>query len=108
MGASRRSDASLTALAGYFRLLSEPARLKILLSLEAKERSVLEIVADTGLKQAHVSRQLAQLHGEGLLSRRKEGTKVYYALKDRRLPALLAAAEGFLRKHLKRRLGDLA
>lgn len=107
MAPSRRSDASLRALAGYFRLLAEPVRLKILHALVAGERGVMEIVHETGLKQAHVSRQLGQLHADGLLNRRKEGTRVFYSLRDVRLPDLLNAAERFLREHLRDRLGDL-
>ena len=100
-----RSDAALQELAAYFRLLAEPARLKILEALAGGELSVLEIVAATGLKQAHVSRQLGRMAGEGLLSRRKEGTRVFYGLADPGLARLLRTAESSLRRHLKGRLG---
>lgn len=105
--AASRSDAVLQALAGYFRLLSEPSRLKILRSLAAGERSVQEIVADTRLGQPHVSRQLGLMAAEGLLSRRKEGVRVYYALRDRRLPELLDLAEAARREYLSGRLDEL-
>lgn len=107
MAPRRRSDAVLLELAAYFRLLAEPARLKILDCLAAGELSVLEIVATTGLKQAHVSRQLGRLAADGLLSRRKDGTRVYYALADARVGDLLKAAERSLREHLRGRLGGL-
>ena len=107
MAAKRRSDAVLQALAGYFRLLAEPARLKILQSLENGELSVAEIVDASGLKQAHVSRQLGQLAAEGLLLRRKEGTKVFYSLRDGRLRQLLDAAEKALLEHRRNKLGEL-
>ena len=107
MASGRRSDASLAALAGYFRLLGESVRLKIILCLESGERSVMDIVHETGLKQAHVSRQLGQLWSEGILSRRKEGTRVFYALADKRLPSLLSSAEKFLRQYRRAKLGDV-
>ena len=107
MAASRRSDAGLKALAGYFRLLADSARLKILNALLDGERSVLAIVGETGLGQPHVSRQLGQLTEAGMLSRRKEGTRVFYSLRDPRLRSLLDAAEASLRDHLRTRLEDL-
>ncbi len=107
MAADRRSDALLSALAGYFRVLAEPVRLRILQSLEAGERSVLEIVAATGLRQAHVSRQLGQMAGDGILARRKEGTRVFYRLQDPHLIALLDEAEQAIRKHRRGMLGEL-
>ncbi len=105
--AADRSDALLGALAGYFRILAEPVRLKIVQCLEGGERSVLEIVAATGLRQAHVSRQLGQMAGDGVLDRRKEGTRVFYRLRDPRLIALLDEAEKSLREHRRGRLGEL-
>ena len=108
MAPRRRSDAVLQELAAYFRLLAEPARLQILEVLAGGELSVLAIVAATGLKQAHVSRQLGRMAGEGLLARRKEGTRVYYALKDPRLADLLKTAERSLKEHLRGRLGGLS
>ena len=107
MAASHRSDAALGVLAGYLRLLADPARLKILQALFAGERSVLEIVAETELGQPHVSRQLGLMAEAGLLVRRKEGTRVYYALRDARLKQLLDLAERSLREHLRVRLGNL-
>jgi DNA-binding transcriptional ArsR family regulator len=107
MAADRRSDALLGALAGYFRILAEPVRLKIVQSLEAGERSVLEIVAATGLRQAHVSRQLGLMAGDGILLRRKEGTRVFYRIGDAGLIDLIDAAEQALREHRRGKLGEL-
>ncbi len=107
MASTRRSEAVLQELAAYFRLLAEPARLAIVDLLAGGELSVLEIVAATGLGQSHTSRQLGRMASEGLLARRKEGTRVYYALADPRLPELLAAAERALKAHLRGRLGGL-
>ena len=105
--AADRSDALLGALAGYFRVLAEPVRLKIVQCLEGEERSVLEIVAATGLRQAHVSRQLGQMAADGILERRKEGTRVFYSLRDRSIVDLLDRAEAALRSHRLGRLGEL-
>jgi ArsR family transcriptional regulator len=37
----------------------------------------------TGLNQANLSRHLGVLHAEGLVSRRREGLFVFYAIGDR-------------------------
>ena len=107
MAPTPRPESALQELAAYFRLLAEPARLKILDVLAEGALSVLEIVAATGLGQSHVSRQLGRMAAEGLLTRRKDGTRVFYALADPQLPTLLTAAERALKAHLRGRLGGL-
>ena len=70
------------AVARYFGLLSERTRLKILHSICNAERSVTAIVAATGATQTNVSRHLALMHQAGVVSRRREGTTVYYKVTD--------------------------
>lgn len=53
------------------------------------ERSVNEIVDLTNCSQSLVSHQLKVLKDNNLVSSRKEGTKVYYALKDGHIKLLL-------------------
>ncbi len=66
----------------YFSLLAEPARLRILQAVCEKECSVQEIVGQTGLPQPNVSRHLSLLFNAGVLSRRREGTFVFYKVSD--------------------------
>lgn len=66
----------------YFSLLAEPARLRILQAICDKESSVQEIVVQTGLPQPNVSRHLSILFNAGVLSRRREGTFVFYKVSD--------------------------
>jgi len=72
----------LDAMAERFRLLGDATRLAILTALMDRERSVGEIVRETGKGQANVSKHLKQLHDAGLVSRRKAGLQVFYALDD--------------------------
>lgn len=67
-------------VAERFKALGEPARLQLLQALRSGERSVSELVKITKLGQANVSKHLQQLVSCGYLSRRKEGTFVYYAI----------------------------
>lgn len=73
----------LVMVAERFKALAEPARLQLLKCLQGGELSVNELVEETGLGQANVSKHLQMLHGLGFVTRRKEGLFVYYALADR-------------------------
>ncbi len=69
-------------VSSYFALLSEPTRIKILYTLCMGERAVGDIVEQVGSTQANVSRHLNMLYRAKVLSRRKEGTQVYYRIED--------------------------
>ncbi len=70
-------------LAERFKALAEPARLQILDTLRGRELTVNELVEETGLGQANVSKHLQVLHSTGFVKRRKEGLFVHYAHADR-------------------------
>lgn len=73
----------LTRVAGRFKMLGEPMRLKILQAVCREPRTVNDIVAATGATQANVSKHLALLAAAGILKREKDGQCVYYGVKDR-------------------------
>lgn len=77
------TEDELGHLAGRFKLLGEPMRLKILQSVCHGPRTVNDIVAATGSTQANVSKHLALLAAAGILEREKDGQCVYYGMKDR-------------------------
>lgn len=68
--------------ARYFGVLSEPARLKILHVICGEEKSVNSIMHATGMAQANASRHLGLMYQAGMLSRRREGTQVFYRVSD--------------------------
>ncbi len=72
----------LDRMAARFRLLGEPMRLKILQAVCKRPRTVNDIVAATGSTQANVSKHLALLTTGGILTRKKDGQCVYYAMKN--------------------------
>lgn len=72
----------LDLMAGKFRLLGDSARLAILRAVEEEERTVGQVVTETGLGQANVSKHLKMLADAGMLSRRKQGVQVFYRLTD--------------------------
>jgi DNA-binding transcriptional ArsR family regulator len=72
----------LELIAERFKALAEPARLHILNALRGGEKAVSELMDETGLGQANVSKHLQLLHNLGFVERRKEGLFVFYRLAD--------------------------
>jgi DNA-binding transcriptional ArsR family regulator len=73
----------LDVIAQRFKALSDPARLELLNALRPGEKTVSELVDETGRGQANVSKHLQLLYSLGFVARRKEGLYVYYSLKSR-------------------------
>ncbi len=71
--------------AAFLKALSHEGRLMILCHLAAHERSVTELEALLGARQAAVSQQLARLRLEGLVETRREGKAIFYAIRDPRV-----------------------
>ena len=80
--APRIPDEFLDAMAVKFRLLGDTTRLAILRALMEGEKSVGQVVLETGQGQANISKHLKLLADSGLVRRRKEGLQVYYRLDD--------------------------
>lgn len=76
---------ALELIAERFKVLAEPARLQILSCLRKREATVSEIVDETGLGQANVSKHLQLLHAHGFVARRRDGLYAYYTLADTRV-----------------------
>lgn len=72
---------SVTDMAAFFKALSEPVRLRIIyLMLQRGELCVCDIVDSLTVSQSVVSRHLAYLRNQGLVSTRRDGVWVYYEL----------------------------
>ena len=81
-GAPELPDEMVEAVARRFRLLGEPVRLRLLQLLESGEHTVNELAEKLQGNQANVSRHLTALHEGGILTRRPDGTSVYYSIAD--------------------------
>ncbi len=75
-------DRVFEKVSGYFSLLAEPTRLKILHALCDGEKPVNTVVETVGSSQTNVSRHLNAMYRAGVLSRRKEANLVFYAIAD--------------------------
>jgi len=69
------------------RALADPTRLKIMLMLEGRERTVGEIVDFFDLSQPTISRHLQTLTGAGLVVRTKKAQRVYYGINTKQVQA---------------------
>lgn len=62
------------------KTLANAKRQRILGALRDGELSVSDIVKATGMTQANASQHLAILRSKGVVSARRDGTSVYYAI----------------------------
>ena len=76
------TEEAFELIAGRFRVLAEPMRLRLLHALGDGEISVSGLVEATGAGQANVSKHLGILLDSGLVARRKEGLNVFYRVAD--------------------------
>lgn len=73
---------ALVQIAGYFKVLSELSRLQVLCVLKNEAKNVTEIIEETGLGQANVSKHLKILTQAGIVQRQPQGVSVYYQITD--------------------------
>ena len=85
-------DHAVDKAAASLRLLADPTRMKILWALAQGESNVGCLADLAGVSPTGVSQHLAKLRLAGLVTTRREGTFVYYAVADPRVARLLADA----------------
>lgn len=97
--------------AEFFRVLGHPVRVRLLQLLRDGEMSVGALQAELDLDSSGTSQHLAALRKQGLVSSRKDGTSVYYSVKDERTLTLLQLAKEIITANLEENrqlLDDLA
>ena len=86
--------------AEFFKALSHPMRVYILELLRDGERSVSELQEHLQVESSSVSQQLAVLRAKHLVDVRKQGTSVFYSLRDPAIGALLDSARQIFNNQL--------
>ncbi|MDA8067867.1 MAG: metalloregulator ArsR/SmtB family transcription factor [Actinomycetota bacterium] len=102
MSPSRLPQPPVYALkAEFFRALGHPVRVRILQLLRDGELSVGALQAELELDSSGTSQHLAALRKQGLVSSRKDGTSVYYSVRDGRTLMLLQLAKEIIAANLE-------
>ena len=86
MAVTHRPD--LASLARGFHALSDPTRLAIVGALSGGERCVCELTGSLDASQPRLSFHLRVLREAGIITGRREGRWMYYALNDARMEEL--------------------
>lgn len=87
--------------ADFFRTLGHPARVRVLELLRDGELTVGELQAELEIDSSGASQHLAAMRRQGLLESRREGTSVYYRVRDPRTFQLLETARQLITSHLE-------
>lgn len=83
-----------------FKVLSNPIRIQIIDALRTGERSVNDIATWLEVDPSSISQQLAILRSRNLVTSRKQGNFVFYAIRDSAIFKVLDAALEVFNNHL--------
>ncbi|KRM60748.1 transcriptional regulator [Paucilactobacillus vaccinostercus DSM 20634] len=75
-------DTELQTILNVFKTMSDPTRMKIILTIAKKPITVTEIAKALSLEQSTVSHQLRQLKQERLVIGDRSGKQIFYRLAD--------------------------
>lgn len=98
----KRTDFVFSMKAAYLGAFAHPLRLQVIELLRHKELSVGAISRATDTAQPTVSKHLALLRQQGVVSTRQAGVTVYYRLEDRAVLHFLKQVTGILRNKLQK------
>jgi DNA-binding transcriptional ArsR family regulator len=99
---------TLRVVAQRFKVLAEPARLQVLNALRGGPLNVSELIEETGLNQANLSKHLQLLHASGFVTRRRDGLFVIYELADASVFQLCDIMCGQLKRYAASQVRHLA
>ena len=83
--------------AEILKALGQPTRMKIIDFLREGERCVCEIFPAIGEEQSNTSRHLNMMLAAGVLSRRKDGIKIYCAIKHPEILEVMDIVTGIVK-----------
>ena len=93
--------------ADIFQALAHPTRIAILEFLSGGELTAGTLIEKLGMEQANVSQHLAVLRAKQLVTNRKSGNQVFYAVRDPIIIEVLNLMRAYFHAHLKESLGML-
>jgi DNA-binding transcriptional ArsR family regulator len=87
--------------AEFFRALGHPIRVRVLELLRDGEMKVGDLQTELEIDSSGASQHLSAMRRQGLLDARKEGTSVYYRVRDPRVFQLLEVARQVIGSRLE-------
>jgi DNA-binding transcriptional ArsR family regulator len=94
-------DDLVELIARRFRVIGEPARIRLLDHLRDGEQSVNALADRVNAGQQNVSKHLNVLADAGILAKRRDGNRVYYRIVDDRVLGLCEQVCGSLEHQLQ-------
>ena len=91
MAKQTSEDMVFNSVAELFAVLSTPIRLKIISAVCNGEKNVSELLAEIDTTQPNMSQHLSMLYRSGVLTKRRDGTQMYYRLQSERVATLCRA-----------------
>ena len=79
-------------LALFYKMFSDPTKVRILWALDISEMCVCDLAAITGVTKSAISHQLNSLREVNLVKSRRDGKIVYYSLADSCVKEILEKA----------------
>lgn len=89
--------------AEILKAIAQETRLSILELLRDSERCVCEIFPAINQEQSNVSRHLNMMKKAGILTRRKDGLKIFYAIKHPEVLEVIDLAAVIMKREVRRR-----
>lgn len=87
-------ETRVVAVAQRLRILGQPVRIRIIQHLAVHGETTVQSLADQlAIGQQHMSWHLGLLQRAGILTRRREGRRVWYSLPDTTAISLIQAAD---------------
>ncbi|PZG27129.1 transcriptional regulator [Spongiactinospora gelatinilytica] len=83
---------SVDSVVEVLKAIADPIRFQILHAVSSQEYRVGQLAEKLGAHVAAVSQHLARLRAAGLVSSRRDGTRVYYRIANSHVGGLLAEA----------------
>lgn len=91
----KKFDEVLKSVSSLFKTLAHPDRLRLIGLLQQGEMGVSQLYQTMEVSQSLVSQHLKLCRLQGLVTERKEGTHVYYSLKNPIVTSIIANAIEF-------------
>ena len=98
-------NSAASYLTDVLKSLAQPTRLKIIAFLREGERCVCEIFPAIDEEQSNTSRHLTYMQTHGILSRRKDGVRIYYAVKHPEVFEIIDKGKEIVKREIEFRSG---